>query len=108
MGTVYLAPANCDGHNNMTMSKRIAKRGATVGSAEFKATCLELIDRVKESRVEYTVTRHGRPVARLVPVEVAGPASLIGALPNSVQRYDAPFEPAPAVWNLASRKGDGS
>ena len=77
-------------------------RKTTIGSAEFKARCLELVDRVKESRAEYVVTRHGKPVAKLVPVDAvdAMQVSLIGALPKSVQRYDDPFAPVPAAWGL--------
>jgi prevent-host-death family protein len=90
----------------MAMSKPATKPGATVGSAEFKARCLELVDRVKESRAEFVVTRHGKPVAKLVPVDAAEPACLIGAIPNSVQRYEAPFDPVPGVWTIAGRKGD--
>ena len=37
------------------MVKRRTAR-VTVGSAEFKARCLELVDRVKESRTEFVVT----------------------------------------------------
>ena len=80
-------------------------RKTTVGSAEFKARCLELVDRVKESRAEYVVTRHGKPVAKLVPVD-ATPVSLIGALPKSVQRYDDPFSPVPSVWGLDAADDD--
>ena len=76
----------------------------TVGSAEFKGRCLELIDRVKEARAEYVVTRHGRPVARLVPVETARRTSLVGALAGSVVRYDAPFEPVPGEWDVNRRE----
>jgi prevent-host-death family protein len=81
------------------MSKRRAAR-ETVGSAEFKARCLELVDRVKESRTEFVVTRHGRPVARLVPMDQVVPASLVGSMANSVIAYDSPFEPVPAVWTV--------
>jgi len=34
-----------------------------VAAADFKATCLELMDRVRETGVEYVVTKHGKPVA---------------------------------------------
>jgi prevent-host-death family protein len=81
------------------------KRRTTIGSAEFKAHCLELVDRVKESRAEYVVTRHGKPVAKLVPVD-ATPVSLIGALPKSVQRFDDPFAPVPAAWSLDAADHD--
>ena len=38
-----------------------------VGAAEFKANCLKLFDRVRDERAEYVVTKHGKPVARVVP-----------------------------------------
>lgn len=72
----------------------------SVGSAEFKARCLELVDHVKEARAEYTITRHGRPVARLVPVDVTAPASPLGCMRGTLLRYDGPFDPVPATWSL--------
>lgn len=43
-----------------------------IKASEFKATCLALLDDVAHTRAEYVVTKYGRPVARLVPVD-AGP-----------------------------------
>lgn len=71
-----------------------------IGAAEFKARCLELVDHVREGRAEYTVTRHGRPVARLVPVEPDAPASILGCLGGTVLEYDRPFDPIPGQWTL--------
>lgn len=42
--------------------------GATIAAGEFKAKCLELMDQVKERHVEFVITKHGKPVAKLVPV----------------------------------------
>jgi len=84
----------------MAMARRPSVPRAVVGSAEFKSRCLEFVDHVKEARAEYIVTRHGRPVARLVPVEADRAASVIGALTKSVQRYDGPFDPVPGAWDL--------
>lgn len=81
------------------MSKRRTP-SVRLGSADFKARCLELVDRVKESRTEVIVTRHGRPVARLVPFDAVEPVSLVGAMAGSVLRFDAPFDPVPAAWSL--------
>jgi prevent-host-death family protein len=75
-------------------------RSATVGAAQFKARCLELVDHVKEARAEYIVTRHGTPVARLVPVEAEAPPSPLGSMQGTVVSYDGPFEPIPAAWSL--------
>jgi prevent-host-death family protein len=41
----------------------------TVPAGEFKARCLDLLDQVAESGTELIVTKRGRPVARVSPVE---------------------------------------
>jgi prevent-host-death family protein len=37
-------------------------------ASRFKAECLAILDQVERMRVSVTVTKHGRPVARLVPL----------------------------------------
>jgi prevent-host-death family protein len=49
----------------------------TMGAAEFKEKCLALLDAVGPEGV--IITKHGRPVAKLIPVET-GFADLIGLL----------------------------
>jgi prevent-host-death family protein len=44
----------------------------TIPASRFKAQCLAILDRVERTRAAVVVTKHGRPVARVVPVE-AGP-----------------------------------
>jgi len=39
-----------------------------ITATEFKAKCLSLIDEVQEKGGELVISKHGRPVARLVPV----------------------------------------
>ncbi len=72
----------------------------TVGAAQFKADCLRLIDEMGQDRRPVTITKRGRPVAVLTPVEGAAPRSIIGAMKGRVLRYDEPFAPAtdPADW----------
>ena len=55
-----------------------------VGAAEFKARCLELMDRVAERRESYVITKRGKPVAKLIPIR-AESAGLIGALKGRIQ-----------------------
>jgi prevent-host-death family protein len=43
--------------------------GRTVMASDFKQRCLALLDQVAESGETLTITKHGRPVARVVPVE---------------------------------------
>lgn len=49
-----------------------------VGATEFKAKCLELMDRVAARRESFVITKRGRPVARLVPVERPTKATIFG------------------------------
>ena len=41
----------------------------TVAAARFKAECLALLDRVAATGEELVVTKRGRPVARVLPLE---------------------------------------
>ncbi len=41
----------------------------TIPAGEFKQGCLALLDEVAEGNLEIVVTKRGRPVARIVPVE---------------------------------------
>lgn len=50
-----------------------------IGAGAFKAACLALMDEVSERRTEVTITKRGKPVARLVPVEQA-PRSVLGCM----------------------------
>ncbi|MES2209778.1 MAG: type II toxin-antitoxin system prevent-host-death family antitoxin [Chloroflexota bacterium] len=48
-------------------------------ASRFKAECLAILDQVDELKISVTVTKHGRPVARLVPlgaVEALPPRSV--------------------------------
>ena len=43
--------------------------GRVVPASEFKAKCLELMDEVRERGIDIVVTKRGRPVAKLAPVD---------------------------------------
>ncbi len=49
------------------MTERLIK------ASEFKARCLALLDEVAQSHTSLVVTKHGKPVARLVPLDEATP-----------------------------------
>lgn len=57
-------------------------RARTIAASEFKARCLELLERVRAGE-ELVVTKRGTPVARVVPIETARPGvSLRGSWSN--------------------------
>jgi prevent-host-death family protein len=37
-------------------------------AGKFKAHCLKLMDNVQKYQTEITITKHGKPVAKLIPV----------------------------------------
>ena len=51
-----------------------------VSASQFKARCLAIIDEVARTRVPVVVTKHGKPVARLVPLEEESIPSLLGSV----------------------------
>ena len=61
----------------------------TIGAAAFKARCLQIMDRVSETGAEVTITKHGRPVAKLVPAgtRTAQP-SLLGSCKETLIIFD--------------------
>lgn len=66
-----------------------------IAVTEFKAKCLKLIDRLSESRDPIVLTKHGKPVAKLVPIEdepsqqsqfgyMAGSATITGDIESAI------------------------
>ena len=58
---------------------------ATVAATKFKAQCLELMDRVAEGRKTYVITKRGRPVAKLVPVDRPRKKSIFGCMVDRME-----------------------
>jgi len=72
-----------------------------VPAAAFKTTCLELLNRVRETGVDFVVTKHGTPVARVVPYKPAqGEGAFFGSMKGSVLRYDRPFDPIDGDYDI--------
>lgn len=53
-----------------------------IGAAKFKQECLSVIDRLSPEGI--VITKHGRPVAKLIPISVDS-ASLIGSLKGKLK-----------------------
>ncbi len=54
----------------------------TIGAAKFKEQCLALLDRLDAEGL--IVTKHGKPVARVLPFD-QDCADLIGSLKNKIE-----------------------
>lgn len=81
-------------HASQTVPGARAETGnpvPSVAAADFKARCLKILDEVRDSGMYVIITKHGHPVAKLVPVEttVNRPA-FIGACKGQI--FYAPDE----------------
>ena len=65
-----------------------------VSAAQFKANCLRLMDEVAQQRRPIIITKRGKPVAKLVPVEndevnlfgrMAGTIKIFGDIINPIE-----------------------
>jgi prevent-host-death family protein len=66
----------------MTMVKRPWTVTENIAAGVFKAKCLGLLEEVSRQRKEIVITKRGKPIARLVPVEREPPA-VFGRLKGS-------------------------
>ena len=89
----------------MTTSKRSSGGAAPpeIPAAEFKAKCLSLMEDVATHRRTYTVTKRGKAVARLVPVEERRTA-FVGSLRGLLVRGEALAEPTGEAWDAESKR----
>jgi prevent-host-death family protein len=65
-----------------------------VAATEFKANCLRLMDEVAQQRRPIIITKRGKPIAKLVPVEkepidlfgyMAGTANICGDIIDPIE-----------------------
>lgn len=71
-----------------------------INAAEFKAKCLKLLDQVAATHEPLVITKRGRPVAKLVPIDEETPESMFGYMRGTVtilgDIIDVPQDPLSA------------
>ncbi|MEX2177757.1 MAG: type II toxin-antitoxin system Phd/YefM family antitoxin [Gemmatimonadaceae bacterium] len=78
-----------------------AVKGYTAMKASvFKAKCLDLMDEVNERHVSIVVTKHGKPVAKLTPVDDT-PPNPIGFLRGTIVSDHGILGPEDEAWGEA-------
>jgi len=68
----------------MTMVKHMSQTQQHVPAGQFKANCLSLMDKVNLQQRVIVITKHGKPIAKLVPFSETR-KSLFGAMTGSVK-----------------------
>jgi prevent-host-death family protein len=85
------------GRISMTTATKPVSEARIIPAGEFKAKCLQLLDEVAEKREPIVVTKHGIPVAQLVPVP--GREPLFGAMKGSVLWEGDIISPLDVEWD---------
>lgn len=74
----------------------------TVTASELKARSSQVLERVVRSRIPVVITRRGRPIAKIVPIDEA-PASLFGIARGNVTILGDIVEPIDVTWEAGER-----
>ena len=79
----------------------------SISASKFKATCLEIMDDLAARHAEIIVTKHGRPIVKVGPVDdaVASPVGFMrGLLPANGDIVSPDFE----AWEMSDSDPLGS
>ncbi len=74
----------------------------TMAASTFKAHCLAVVDEVHKTGEQVVITKHGKPVAKLVPLKRSAD-SIFGDLAGTVRILGDIESPAaaPEDWNAS-------
>ena len=68
-----------------------------IAAGEFKAKCLKLLDKVASDRQPLIITKHGRPVAQVMPIQ--GQENIVGSMKGSVLWMGDIISPIDVEWD---------
>ncbi|MEA3108374.1 MAG: hypothetical protein QOI88_2979 [Gammaproteobacteria bacterium] len=72
-----------------------------ISAAVFKAECLKLMDEVARTGQPVVITKHGKPVAQLVPIP-AQSRTLFGYMKNTIKIKGDVIAPIDEEWSALS------
>ena len=72
-----------------------------IAAGEFKAKCLALLDDVQRERKEIIVTKRGKPVARISPIEdeATKKRDIFGWMKGTIEITGDIISPSGEVWD---------
>lgn len=73
-------------------------KNLTITAGKFKAQCLQIVNEVNEKHIGYVITKHGKPIARIVPIDET-PADYFGCLQNAISIKDNLLAPINDEWD---------
>jgi prevent-host-death family protein len=73
-----------------------------ISAAEFKAKCLKLMDEIARTRKPIIITKRGKPVAKLVPVDPEPRKPLFGYMAGTITYMGDVEAPLEVEWEAVS------
>ncbi|MFQ5667416.1 MAG: type II toxin-antitoxin system Phd/YefM family antitoxin [Candidatus Binatia bacterium] len=73
----------------------------TISSSQLKAHCSQVIDEVVRARTQVIITKRGRPVAKLAPIEDKQRPSLFGFARGHITVHGDITGPIDVDWEAA-------
>ncbi len=73
-----------------------------MGAGEFKTHCLQIMDEVSRSRTQVVITKHGKPIAKLVPYSEEA-NSLYGCMGETVVIHGNVIDAIEEIWDADSK-----
>ena len=70
-----------------------------IKAGEFKAKCLELMDWVAAGHEEIIITKRGKPVAKLVPIDTKPVRDVFGWMKGTIIFEGDIISPIDEVWD---------
>jgi prevent-host-death family protein len=78
----------------------ISQQPTEIGAGAFKSQCLQLLDSVARTHAPLIITKRGKAVAKLVPIEAS--SELFGVMAGSVLHQGDILSPLDVQWNAAT------
>jgi prevent-host-death family protein len=75
----------------------MSKKKIEIAAGKFKAQCLQLMDDVEKNKIQITITKRGKAVARLVPIDDQA-VDLFGYLKGEIEILGDIIEPLEDKW----------
>ncbi len=80
----------------------MAKPRNQITASDFKSRCGRIIEEVSQGKGPFVITKRGKPVAKLVGVEVPARESLFGFAKGYIKIHGDIIEPIDVEWEAAT------
>jgi len=81
----------------------MAHKNQRLGAGEFKTHCLKIFEDIKKRRFSITITKHGKPIVRVIPYEEEN-AELFGCLRDTAVIHGDIVAATGEHWDAESDK----